>query len=370
MTLAGTRLLLTTDAVGGVWTYTLDLAEGLAGAGVAVRIAVLGPALRPDQRDDVARRRLDVDELHQPLEWLAADPAEVRGAACAIALVAREWGADLVHLHSPAFAVAATFGCPVVATNHSCVGTWWAAVQGGELPPDLRWRAALVGEGLRRADLVLAPSRAYAADVAAIYGLTGVPLAVHNGRAATHVDASTAAAEHDAVFTAGRLWDSGKNIAALDATAALLPWPVRAAGDIAGPDGSRMTFSHIDLLGRQPEAAIRAHLADRPIYVAPARFEPFGLAVLEAAQAGCALVLNDIATFRELWEGAALFVDADDARALAAAVCTLIEDRAGRRGLGEAARAHARHYTLAAMVEATVAAYARCLVRRPVALSA
>ena len=41
-----------------------------------------------------------------------------------------------------------------------------------------------------------------------------------------------------------------------------------------------------------------------------ALYEPFGLAVLEAAQAGCALVLSDIPTFRELWDGAALFVAA------------------------------------------------------------
>ena len=39
-----------------------------------------------------------------------------------------------------------------------------------------------------------------------------------------------------------------------------------------------------------------------------ARYEPFGLAVLEAAQAGMRLVLSDIPSFRELWDGAATFV--------------------------------------------------------------
>lgn len=33
-----------------------------------------------------------------------------------------------------------------------------------------------------------------------------------------------------------------------------------------------------------------------------------GLSVLEAAQAGCALVLGDIDSLRELWDGAATFV--------------------------------------------------------------
>ena len=50
------------------------------------------------------------------------------------------------------------------------------------------------------------------------------------------------------------------------------------------------------------------------IYALPARYEPFGLSVLEAALSGCALVLGDIPSLREIWDGAALFVDPDDAR--------------------------------------------------------
>jgi glycosyltransferase involved in cell wall biosynthesis len=53
---------------------------------------------------------------------------------------------------------------------------------------------------------------------------------------------------------------------------------------------------------------VAERLAERPVFVSASRYEPFGLAVLEAARAGCALLLSDIPTFRELWAGAAAFV--------------------------------------------------------------
>ncbi len=122
------RILFTTDAVGGVWTYTIDLADALQQAGASVRVVTLGP--RPDagQLADTARRRLDVVATDHPLEWLAADEAAVRIACTAVAAEATDWGADLVHLHAPAFAANAHFRCKVVVVHHSCVATWRRAM--------------------------------------------------------------------------------------------------------------------------------------------------------------------------------------------------------------------------------------------------
>ncbi len=363
------RILLTTDAVGGVWTYTLDLAAGLAGAGAVVRVVALGPALTSGQRAQAERSGLDVLGLGHALEWLAAEPREVGTAAAAIAALAGDWGADLVHLHSPAFATAA-FGCPVVAVHHSCVATWWAAVRSGSLPDDLAWRADLVGDGLRRADLVLAPSAAHAEAVARCYRLAAIPRVVRNGRAPASSGGGGEARTCDEVFTAGRLWDEGKNLAVLDRAAPLLPWPVRAAGDATGPNGVGVSLPNLSLLGSCSQAEVRRHLAARPIYASPALYEPFGLAVLEAAQAGCALVLADIPTFRESWDEAAIFVDAADAKGFASTLLTLIGDPSRRRALGEAARRRAAGFTVEAMVAATVAAHAGCLDRSARAVAA
>jgi glycosyltransferase involved in cell wall biosynthesis len=77
------------------------------------------------------------------------------------------------------------------------------------------------------------------------------------------------------------------------------------------------------------------------IYALPARYEPFGLSVLEAALCGCALVLGDIDSMRELWDGAALFARPGDTAGLRATLARLIEDRQERERLAERARERA-----------------------------
>ena len=79
-------------------------------------------------------------------------------------------------------------------------------------------------------------------------------------------------------------------------------------------------------------------MARASIYALPARYEPFGLSVLEAALSGCALVLGDIPSLRENWEERALFVSPDDHVALQYAIASLIDDFEMRVRLGAAAR--------------------------------
>jgi glycosyltransferase involved in cell wall biosynthesis len=55
--------------------------------------------------------------------------------------------------------------------------------------------------------------------------------------------------------------------------------------------------------------------------------------VVEAAISGAALVLSDIPTFRELWDGAALFIGADDIQGWSRAFDMLASDAALRRTL-------------------------------------
>jgi glycosyltransferase involved in cell wall biosynthesis len=85
-------------------------------------------------------------------------------------------------------------------------------------------------------------------------------------------------------------------------------------------------------------------LQSASIYAFPARYEPFGLSILEAALAGCTLVLGDIPTLRELWDGAAIFVSPDHPDTLHAALKGLIGDPGLRHALSM--RAHQRALTL------------------------
>jgi glycosyltransferase involved in cell wall biosynthesis len=343
---------MTADSVGGVWQYATALAHGLAAHGTTVELALLGPPPSPAQREAAAG--LTVLDTGLPLDWLADDATAVAEAGSAIARLARARGADAVQLNQPALAGTA-FDMPVVAAAHSCVASWWNAVETGPLPAGFRWQTDLLARGLAAADAVVCPSHSFATTVERLYPLRTPPVVVHNGR-----DLPPAhGAVHDFAFTAGRLWDRGKNVATLDRAAARLGIPFKAAGPAVAPHGETIAPRHLQMLGQVGDAVIAGILSARPVFVSAARYEPFGLAVLEAAASGCALVLSDIPTFRELWDGAATFVAADDAAGFADAVEALVADPALRAARGGAARRRATGYSTARMAAAMADVYAR-----------
>ena len=363
------RVLVTTDAVGELWTYSLDLARGLSRLGVETVLAMIGPSPGATQiRAAAAVRNLNLVETGLPLERLAADPHAVTGAGEALARLARRQQVDLVQLNSPVFGAEADFPVPVVAVAHSCLATWWEAVHETELPEDFAWRTDLDRAGLHAADAVVTTTAALGEAVMARYELAEVPRVVHNGRTPLTLPRI---APHDFVFTAGRLWDEGENLDTLDGAAGGLAVPLRAAGPLKGPNGGVM-FDNIHCLGSLEEAALARWLAARPVFVSAALYEPFGLAVLEAAAAGCALILSDIPAFRELWDHCAVFVAPRDKQGFARAIENLVGDDFERAVMGHAAKDRAGRYTPDAMAAQMVAIYRSLLpaVRRPVLAAA
>jgi glycogen(starch) synthase len=188
---------------------------------------------------------------------------------------------------------------------------------------------------------------------------------VHNGRAAPPVCAGP---RRRAVLAAGRLWDEGKNLAALDDAAARLDAPVYAAGPLTGPHGTAIGFAHLHALGTLDGARLAEQFSSLAVFAAPARYEPFGLAVLEAAQAGMALVLSDIPTFRELWDGAACFVDPGDPDQLSDTLRGVLDDAPACARLGADARRRAGNYRAEPMVEATLAVHRTVLAAPALAM--
>jgi glycosyltransferase involved in cell wall biosynthesis len=355
------RILMTADAVGGVWQYSIDLARELAEHGALVAVAVLGPAPSPDRRRAAEEAGIDVQVTGLPLDWTAGSPDEVERAGLAVAELAARLSPHVVHLNTPALAAGVRFPAPVVAIAHSCVATWWRAVKQGPLPDAFAWRAELTRRGYENADAVVAPSCAFALATQHVYGLRKRPAVVRNGR---RTPTASGMAEETFIFTAGRLWDEGKNVAMLDRAAARLPVPLVAAGPTAGPNGASIHLRHLQALGSIGDEAVAARLSHRPIFVSVARYEPFGLAVLEAAQAGCALVLSDIPTFRELWAGTATFVDPDDEDAIAGALDRLVQEPDARARLGRLAQERAAEYGAEAMGASMLALYRSLIARR------
>ena len=165
---------------------------------------------------------------------------------------------------------------------------------------------------------------------------------IHNATAVEPADEP----KEPLVLSAGRWWDPGKNGAVLDEAAATIPWPVILAGPLDGPNGQHAAFRNVRTPGALPHRDILALMRRSAIFAAPSRYEPFGLAVVEAAISGAALVLADIPTFRELWSDAALFVPPDDSVGWSRALTELAEDTVLRERLSAEARARARQFTL------------------------
>lgn len=354
------KVLMTTDTVGGVWSYSLELARGLGERGVEVALATMGAPLNELQHDKAERiPGLRVFESHFRLEWMEDPWRDVEKAADWLLNLESRIGPDIVHLNGYAHG-ALPWSAPVMIVGHSCVLSWWKAVRNEPAPESWDRYRAEVAAGLAAADLVAAPSRAMLACLAEHYGEMPRTRVIPNGRDSRLFRPT---AKEPMVFSAGRLWDEAKNLEALERVAPGLPWPVFVAGENHHPDGGEIRPHNTRLLGRLSQRALAAWLGRSSIYALPARYEPFGLSVLEAALAGCALVLGDIPSLRETWRNRAVFVPPDDPDALQAALLGLIEDPDRRQALAAGARSRALEYTPARMVDGYLEAYGQILER-------
>lgn len=358
------RVLMTADAVGGVWHYSLDLSAALIARGMEVTIAVMGPP--PDGRQRITAANHGIRVLQAPfrLEWMPSAWEDVDRAADWLLRLDRTLRPDVVHLNGFCHADL-PWQAPTLVVGHSCVCSWWNGVHGTDAPSDWDEYRARVARGLAAADLVVSPSAAMLAALDREYGapLTAARV-IPNGRACVG-DAPAEPPPKDAlVFAAGRIWDDAKNIESLCAVAPCLPWPVYLAGDTSGPGGGCANTGYVRHLGRLDEATLGRWFTRAAIYALPARYEPFGLSVLEAAAAGCALVLGDIVSLRENWSGAAVFVPPDNRPGLASAMQRLIADPEERHRLGRRALLRARQFTLDRMADEYARAYALLTAER------
>ncbi len=360
------HVLMTADAVGGVWSYALQLAAGLRRRGVRTTLAVMGPPPSPAQRQAaLSVPDLALAEGHFRLEWMRGADADVESAGDWLLRLEREHRPDIVHLNGYAHA-ALPWRAPCVVVAHSCVRSWFEAVKGCGAPREWAAYSLRVRNGLAAAALVVAPTAAFLDTMERLYGPLPHGRVIWNGaRGPQYRDGP----KKNVVLSAGRLWDSAKNVAALDAVAGDVSWPVLVAGGRKGPDGNAISPANVRLLGLLAAPEMRAWMARATIFALPARYEPFGLSVLEAGMSGCALVLGDIPTLRELWGGAAVFVPPDDTGALRTTLRQLTRDKAQAVMLGQAAKRRAACYTLERMTAGYIGAYAELMAgrRRPAA---
>ncbi|WP_223816149.1 glycosyltransferase family 4 protein [Adhaeribacter rhizoryzae] len=336
-----TRILMTADTMGGVWTYTLELIKALAPFNTKVALATMGNNLSLRQREQVAALpQLTLYESNFKLEWMDNPWEDLQAAGEWLLQINQEFKPDIIHLNNFCHGNL-NWGKPVVMVAHSCVSSWWQAVNDEPVPAEWQYYRKAVAQGLQAADLVVAPTAAMLQEAQVLYGPFKQSQIIYNGQDTAKFKY---AHKEPFVFSMGRVWDEAKNISLLAQVGAELDWPVYIAGEARHPvTGETLELPNVHFLGILSESEIINWLSRAAIFCLPVKYEPFGLAILEAALSGCALVVGNIASQREIWGKAATYVNPNNAGELATAVTKLIQDefirnimsfRAMQQGLG------------------------------------
>lgn len=310
------RILMTTDTVGGVWTFTQELAAGLLERGCVVRLVSFGRLPSPAQQEQCDAlqhaypRRFGYAASEIALEWMQENGRVLEQGTeflkCEVALFAP----DLIHSNQFCFGTL-DVGVPCMITAHSDVLSWAKACRPGGLERS-QWLdryIAMVQAGLLAADAVAAPTRWMLDALTQSFAVPRLSAVVPNGRT---LPLSSSPARELRAVTAGRIWDEAKGMETLAHVES--PIPIAVAGDaLDGAIAPWMKKVSLEWKGQLSEAEMLRLLRESSIYLCLSKYEPFGLAALEAALCGCAVVARDITPLREVWRDAALyFRDAGD----------------------------------------------------------
>ena len=360
--MTGRRILLTTDVVGGVWDFCAVLARELSPSARVTLLALGTPSAA--QRQTAADVGAELVSVPLKLEWMQDSEADVRQTRAVIRDLVRELRADIVHANQFA-AACADVDVPVILTLHSDVLSWRRSMYGTtDVPAEWQSYAGLVRQALNTADAVVAVSDFLAREIAQLYATHRSVEVIHNG---WPPQSPPRARCERITLIAGRVWDAAKNVAL--AALAARGWPagdVYLAGETAHPDGGRAEVpAPLQPLGFLERQQMDAWLHRSAVYLSSARYDPFGLLPLQAALSGCALLLSDIPSYREIWDGAACFFRSNDAADLRRQWRTLLDDAerltAHQR---EAYRRASTHYTAETMARAYRGLYARVRKQR------
>lgn len=349
----GRHILMTADAVSDAWDHAASLSMALAGGGWSITLVTLGPAPRQDQFlpllgfDDID---LEITALEP--EWRDLEGHDRPRVMEYMASLEERLHPDIVHLNSFREACAG-WSAPVLVSAHDRVDAKSRVWR--DVAPSALWRdyAADIAAGLGAADRWVAPTAAFRDTVARLYAPPRAGDVIPRGIAPMEVSSAKA----PIILAARHAEDEAASLHPLVGIDTPRDWTLRLA------DGLTRAERH-------------ASLREAGIFIAAAPHAPFGMAVLEAAAAGCALVLADLPSLRDAWDGAALFIDPRDQEATTAALNRLARDSGARETLQAAALRRASRYSLAAEADAYERLYREILARparrpsaRPLAFS-
>ncbi len=356
-------VLMTSDTIGGIWTYTLELCSFFERQGIEVILAVTGEPASASQKKEIHQlKNVIYYEKDYKLEWMDNPWNDIRRSGEWLLNLEHKYQPDIIHLNSYSYG-SLHWQAPVIVVGHTDKLSWWKNVRNTSPPPEWSEYYQRVYNGLHGADFVVAPSRYMLQNLNIIYGDFLNQSVIYNGR---NKDLFTVSVKKDIIVTAGRVWDEAKNIKSVVDAAPNFLWKTIVAGSSMSPLNNEQTKAgSVSFTGRLSLKETAELFASASIFLLPAKYEPFGFTPLEAALSGCAIVLGKTASLLEIWDDAALFVTPNDAEELIFVVNYLT----GHKGLLKtfAVKAHRRALDLSSrkMGQAYLSLYRR-LIRNKV----
>jgi glycosyltransferase involved in cell wall biosynthesis len=374
------HVLVTADSLSGSWTYARELVTGLVTRGVRVTLVSFGEIPLPDQTAWMDHLHgLDYRPTAFRLEWMHEAEEDLPESSAFLTALVQELRPDVLHLNQFCYGNLPV-DVPRVVMAHGDLITWTHAVQ--DRPPragrsgldesnsvqsnsvqsssvrSMKWYRDTILRGIAGADAVVAPSAWMLDRIRICYAKPRREEVIYPGR--NPIFFNPYVSKDDCVLAVGRLVDAGKQVSLLtqhthpmpvcivgaEHTVPIPRIPIRADVKVATDQNS------VAIRGAQTEAQLRALYSRASIFAATARYEPLGMPVLEAAFSRCAIVANDIPSFREIWGDAVLYFRTNDAASLAESIRMLNADRAMCRAYAELAYTRARErFTTKRMIE-------------------
>ena len=344
------HVLVTADTLSGAWTYARELVTGLVTRGVRVTLVSFGEIPLPEQTTWMDHLHgLDYHPTAFRLEWMQEAEEDLPESSAFLMSLVQELRPDVLHLNQFCYGDLPVH-VPRVVMAHGDMITRAQAVDDraprSGLP--LKWYRDTILRGIAGADAVVAPSAWMLDRIRSCYTRPRREQVIYPGR--NPIFFNPYVSKDDCVLAVGRLVDAGKQVSLLtqhvhplsvcivgaEQTVAVPRIPIRADVKVATDETS------VAIRGPQTEAQLRALYSRASIYAATARYEPLGMTALEAAFSRCAIVANDIPSFREIWGDAALYFRTNDAASLAENIRLLNADRPMCRAYAELAYTRAR----------------------------
>lgn len=337
------KILMTTDTLGGVWNYSVELCRQLEFYKIELHLVALGAWPSREQREQIAAcENVTLYKSDFKLEWMQHPWEDVGKSRKWINCIYHTIQPNLVHLNNYTL-IEESWTCPVVTVFHSCVATWWKSVKETYIPKTWDTYLKIVKTTLNTSTVVVAPTQAIleqAIDAHTIYSTT---LVIHNG---SEIDKSLPLSKEEFILCIGRIWDEAKNLKILSQVATELPWPIYIAGDNVDPNsGEVWEIANVKFLGKLQPEQVKSWMQRASIFVSPTKYEPFGLAILEAANAGCALALSNLETLKEIWQDDAVYFDPKNASQLKRVLLQLIGSKTLRNEMAIRSKRAAKAYS-------------------------